>query len=520
MNGALLTDVCAQLQASDDDVRIAALKTLTADDCISSAVREQLSIAIYSPSALIRMAALQVWNRCGGGFDPQVVTYLTDPVDAVRLAAFKVVLRWESADFLMYIRRGLRDRSSAVRLFILEVIHTSPEQVPVEVFQGCLSDEDDLVACRAAQILATRRDPMGIEWLLARYKSPVLQIKKQTIRILGKARVTQAVPLLLNEIATRSDFMIPAIYALGMITDPDALPQLLVLICSPVLGVANAAITSLIRYQHPLVVTVMRQAVCDERKMVGGNAVAILAAYRFVPDIAESAPYFYHGELAYVNYLVQVYLCGDSTAIMAALTTLHTLNVFHGNHEYIKSVRTIIRNHPEFVTLVWTLLASPQLFFVRLGVACIDKTIVNDAIMHQLCELYLKPDFGAHAAVHKCLHQLANVAPHTIVPYWHILPLVTKEQCIRYVLLHPDDTIRAYALYDSDATIRKRCMRFFCKMDNDTLRTTLAQFRATEVAHIATWPFDEQIHQHQLINGIIEMLQQIRTDTTTSCIGA
>lgn len=504
-----MIDVCAQLQASDDDVRIAALKALTADDCISPAVSAQLSIAIYSPSAAIRVAALRVWNRCGGGVEPQIVTYLADPVDAVRLAAFKVVLLWESADFVMYVRRGLRDRSRAVRLLVLDVINNTPEQIPGEVFQCCLADDDDSVACKAAEMLAMRQDPLGIEWLFARYKSPVLQIKKQTIRILGKARVTQAVPLLLNEIATRSDFMIPAIYALGIIADPDALPQLLVLICSPVLGVAKAAMTSLIRYQHPLVVTIMRQAVGDVRKVVSYNATTILAAYHFIPDINESAPYFCHGELAYVNHLVQAYLCGDSTAIMAALTTLHTLNVFHGNHEYIKSIRTIIRNHPEFVTLVWALLASPQIFFVRLGVACIDKTIVDDAIMRQLCELYLQPDFGAHAAVHKCLHQLANAAPQTIVPYWHILPLVTKEQCIRYVLLHPDDTIRAYALYDSDATIRKRCMRFFCKMDNDTLRTTLAQYCAAEVAHIGTWPFDEQIHQNQLTNGIVELLQQM-----------
>jgi len=51
MNGALLTDVCAQLQASDDDVRIAALKALTADDCISPAVRLR-SAAMRTSSSL------------------------------------------------------------------------------------------------------------------------------------------------------------------------------------------------------------------------------------------------------------------------------------------------------------------------------------------------------------------------------------------------------------------------------------------------------------------------------------
>jgi hypothetical protein len=52
-------------------------------------------------------------------------------------------------------------------------------------------------------------------------------------------------------------------------------------------------------------------------------------------------------------------------------------------------------------------------------------------------------------------------------------------------------------------------MRFFYKMDNDTLRTTLAQFRATEVAHIATWPFDEQIHNPQMAHDIVAVLQQM-----------
>ena len=506
MSGALVSDLCAQLQASDDDTRIAALKSLTADDCLVPAVREQLTIAIYSPSAAIRIAGLSVWNRCGGGSDPQVVTQLTDPVNAVRLAAYHVVLGWESADFVTYVSRGLRDRSVAIRLFVLACISTAPTPLPVSICQECLSDNDYAVANKAAEILAVHQDPLAIDWLLTRYQSTVIHVKKQIIRICGNARVAQAVPLLLNEVATRSDFMIPAIYALGMIAHPDALRPLLAQICSPVLGVANAAVTSLIRYQHPLVVTAMRQAVNDPRKMVSCNAVAVLAAYHFVPDIAISEPYFRHGELAYANYLVQAYLNGDSTTIMAALTTLHTLDVFQGNYEYIRSVRTIIRNHPEFETLVWALLASPQLFLVRLGVAAIDKTIINEAIMLQLSALYAQPDFGVQDAVHKSLQQLANSAPHTIVLYWHLLPVVTKEQCIRYVLLHPDDTIRAYALYDTDEIIRLRCMRFFCKMDSDTLRTTLAQFRATEVAHIATWSFDEQIHQHQLTNGIVDML--------------
>ena len=509
MSGALLPDVWAQLQASDDDVRIAALTTLTADDCISPAVREQLSIAIYSPSAVIRIAALRVWNRCGGGVDPQVVTHLTDPVDAVRLAAFKVVLRWESGDFLMYIRRGLRDRSSAVRLFILEVIHTSPEQVSVEVFQGCLSDEDDLVACRAAQILATRRDPMGIEWLLARYKSPVLQIKKQTIRILGKARVTQAVPLLLNEIATRSDFMIPAIYALGMITDPDALPQLLVLICSPVLGVANAAITSLIRYQHPLVVIAMRQAVRDKRKMVCYNATKVLVAYRFIPDIAESTPYFCHGGLAYVNQLLQTYLHGDSMTVITTLTTLHQLNVLQGNQEHIKCICRIIRAHPEYVTLVQALLASPHHFFIYLGLSCIDKTIVDDGVMQQLLTLYYQSDFSEREAIQKYFTKLVHSAPQMLVSYWETLPLTTKEQCIKYVLSHPDQFIRAYALYDSDATIRKRCMRFFCKMESNLLYEMLVQYSAAEITYIATWQFDEHLHNLQMTHDIVAIIQQM-----------
>lgn len=108
---AQLDNVSAQLQACDDNIRIAALRMLTADDCISPVVKAQLENAVHSPSTAIRVAAMRVWNRCGGGVESQIIASTFDRHDAVRFSAMQVVLEWKSVDFVTYVRRGLRDRS-------------------------------------------------------------------------------------------------------------------------------------------------------------------------------------------------------------------------------------------------------------------------------------------------------------------------------------------------------------------------------------------------------------------------
>ncbi len=511
---AQLDNVSAQLQACDDNIRIAALRMLTADDCMSPVVKAQLENAVHSPSTAIRVAAMRVWNRCGGGVESQIIASTFDRHDAVRFSAMQVVLEWKSADFVTYVRRGLRDRSINVRLLVLDFIQKSLDQISVEELYSCLEDAESSVAFKAAEILATHQDHVGIEWLFTRYHSPQFHIKKKTIRILGRARVAQFIPLLLNEIATRSDYMIPAIYALGIIADPDALPPLLVLICSPVLGVANAAITSLIRYQHPLVVTVMRQAVLDERNIVCRNAVKILAAHHFIPPINEAIPYLRYGEYGYINQLLQTYLHGDSVLIMSALTQLHMLNLLQGTEPYVKLIRNIIRNHQEFLTLVHLLLASSLPVFQGLGIICIDKTIIEKGIINDVIDVSKQPDFCAQEALQKFLNQLAISAPQTIIHYWDVLPVHAKEQCIKYVLIDPDPKIRAYAIHEIDATIRKRCIQLFCKLTSVQLCEILGQMSPEEIGFIATWQFDKYSNNQLMASEIIATIGQVRNRPT------
>jgi hypothetical protein len=118
MHGAQLTTdyVPAQLQASDDDIRIAALATLTADDLQSSAVSLQWRIALQSPSVAIRVAALKAGLRCGYQADVHIQACIHDRDTLVRVLAFRLLLQWARPNRLDICHRGLIDRSSEVRL--------------------------------------------------------------------------------------------------------------------------------------------------------------------------------------------------------------------------------------------------------------------------------------------------------------------------------------------------------------------------------------------------------------------
>jgi HEAT repeat protein len=468
----------------------------------------QLSVAIQSPSAAIRVAALNVWKRYAIAPDPAVVASIAHRVDAVRLMAYQVVLVRASPDLVMYVRRGIRDKNVEIQRFVLTTIAESALQIPAEVLHYCLTDADQFVSFHAAEILAKCHDQVAIEWLLEQYQSPKIFVKKNAIRVLGTARVPCAVPLLLHELATRSDYLIPAIYALGDIAHPDALRPLLAQICSSVVAVSKAAVTALIAYQHPLVVVAMRQALFDTRSSVRYNATAILAGYHVIPDIHDSALFFHHADPQYCSQLLNAFLQGDGATIIAALTTLHDLAVFCHDDRYYKMIRNIIRNHPEFDEMVQTFLTASVPFFVHLGLVCLECMNVTEMVVRQVLTLSSDPTSSVSGAVQKYLHTLANRSPQLLVPYWDQLPLAAKEHCIRYVLAHPDHAIRSYALYDADVNIRMRCIRFFCARNSVSRHAVFAQLSAREVAHIVSWQSDETIHNRLLITDIVATWQQ------------
>jgi len=510
MNGVLLTDICAQLQASDDDVRIVALRSLTADDLQSPAVRLQLSVAVQSPSADIRVAALKAWLHCKQAADEQIYACITDREALVRATAFRIVLQVARANRLDSCHRGLIDRSPEVRLSVLWTIRQYGIEIPTSMLQSRLHDADPLVACAAAELLALRQDPMAITWLCDRVSHGDLVFKRHAIRVIGRACVVSAVPLLINEITNRTHYTVYAIQALGLIRHPDGLNILLVQICSQSIAVRHAAITALIQYANPTVVTIMRQALADYRPIVRAHAITILHAYKFIPEINE-VPYFLrYGKARHINELLSTILQGLSADVLAKLQTLYDLKVFQYSDGYYKLISKIIKKHPESTVLITALLKSSQLFFVRLGLMSVTEKNSDDTIMQQIIALKTHPVATIRDAVDRSMRVLAQRYPLLMIPYWSILPLVAKEQCLKQVLTHADCTVRAVALTDADPFIWIHCVRFFhqCVTANPDY---IYQLTASEIAHIVTWQSDERVFNRMHIVNISVMWHQINT---------
>jgi hypothetical protein len=510
MSGALVSDLCAQLQASDDDTRIAALRCITADDLQSPAVIRQLSVAMQSPSADIRVAALKAWLHCKQAADDQVYACITDREALVRATAFRIVLQVARANRLDMCHRGLIDRSATVRLSVLLTIRQYGIEIPTGMLQSRLHDADPFVACAAAELLALRQDPVAIAWLCDRVSHGDLVFKRHAIRVIGRACVVRAVPLLINEITNRTHYTVYAIQALGMIRHPDGLNVLLVQICAQSIAVRYAAITALIQYAHPTVVTIMRQALGDNRPIVRAHAITILHAYKFIPDINE-VPYFLrYGKIRHVNELLTTILQGSSADVLAKLQTLYDHKVFDYSDGYYKLISKIIKKHPESIVLIVALLKSSQLFFVRLGLMCVTEKNSNDLIMQQIVALKTHPLVTMRDAVDRGMRALAQRYPQLMIPYWSILPVLAKEQCLKQVLMHADCTVRAIALTDKAPLIWMHCVRFFyqCVTANPNY---IYQLTAHEIAHMLTWQSDERIVNRMHIVDISVTWHQIHT---------
>lgn len=510
MGGALLTDVCAQLQASDDDTRIAALRRITADDLQSPAVMRQLSVAVQSPSADIRVASLKAWLHCTQAADDRVYACISDREALVRAMAFRIVLQVARANRLDICHRGLIDRSAEVRLSVLWTIRQHGIEVPTSMLQSRLHDADPSVACAAAELLALRQDPVAIAWLCDRVSHGDLVFKRHAIRVIGRACVVSAVPLLINEISNRTHYTVYAIQALGMIRHPDGLNILLVQICAQSIAVRYATVTALIQYAHPTVIPIMRQALADYRPSVRAHAITILQAYKFIPDINEVPCFLRYGKIRHVNELLATILQGSSADVLVKLQTLYDHKVFDSSDGYYKLISKIIKKHPESVVLITALLKSPQLFFVRLGLMSVTEKNSDDTIMQQIIAFKTHPLATIRDAVDRSMRVLAQRYPQLMISYWSLLPLAAKEQCLKQVLTHADCTVRAVALTDKAPLIWMHCVRFFnqCVTANPDY---IYQLTANEIAHMLTWQSDERIVNRMHIIDISVTWHQIHT---------
>jgi hypothetical protein len=278
-------------------------------------------------------------------------------------------------------------------------------------------------------------------------------------------------------------------------------------ICAPTTAIRYAATNALINYAHPAVIRVMRQALSDNRIMVRIHAIAILQAYKYVPTIHEAICFLRYGKSRYIGELLPLILDGDSHEIITKLHILHDNNLFVWGEGYYKPISAIIKKHPQAAILVHDLLASGQLFFVRLGLISISDSLVDHALMHQLQVLQRHPLSAVREAVQKYLRTLFIRQPALVVHYWSILSIIIKESFIRHVIGHTDCTVRALALTDEDLVIRIRCIRFLylCITAHPDL---IYQLTAPEITQIATWQSIELIENRHLIIDITTTWQQ------------
>jgi hypothetical protein len=99
----------AELQSSDDSVRIAALHAVTAESIQQTDIRADVRIALLSPSAAVRSAAIRCWQRTNSGPDDDVRAGMLHRDREVRIAALSAVCNWGADEALSACRRALRD---------------------------------------------------------------------------------------------------------------------------------------------------------------------------------------------------------------------------------------------------------------------------------------------------------------------------------------------------------------------------------------------------------------------------
>ncbi len=280
----------AQLQANDDCVRIAAMHAITAGD-VSPAVIAHLRMAILSPCAEIRLAAIACWQRCCCAPHDDVIQATYDRVDVVRAAAYALVLQWPTVDVLALCHRGLIDRSALVRMAVLQ----ANIAIPTTLLHDRLHDSDRTVAYYVAERLARQHDAQALAWLFES-ESRGITHKRLAIRIFGRVGVIAAVPMLMQEVQQRTPCMLCSIDALGKLAHPDSLRLLMVLIADVSHEVRLAAIKALVTFNAPAeIIPVMRQAFArDERKHVRVAAVDVLNGYNVSPAYTEFLHYATH----------------------------------------------------------------------------------------------------------------------------------------------------------------------------------------------------------------------------------
>ena len=489
--------IVAQLQSNDDSVRIAAMHAVTAGD-MSPAVTAHIRMALLSPCAEIRLAAIACWQRCDCGPHDEGIQATYDRVDAVRAAAYALVLQWPTIDVQAVCHRGLLDRSALVRMAVLQ----ANVVIPTALLHDRLHDSDRSVAYYVAERLALQQDAQALAWLFES-ESRGIAHKRLAIRVFGRAGITAAVPMLMHEVQQRTPCMLCSIDALGALAHPDSFGLLMVLIADVSHEVRIAAIKALVACHAPdVIVPVMRQAViCDSRKHVQVAAVDVLNGYNVAPSHTEFLAY-----AAHVKKIPRMWLAalvdGPVDDVVDRLRYLYDAQIATPYRGFTSRLLGVILARHNAAALLQACIASDHPYLVLLGVMGYEThrmPIRDEAIIGLLTHADAWVREASTLIVRTTMHH--NGALLRMV--WQGGDDYCKRLLIAPILRH-DAEMRAL-VWQSTCSILRHQVITVLHADMRSECHIIACLSGDEIMHLEGWCHDTRLQNRFQVNDVIGM---------------
>lgn len=335
------------LQSNDDSVRIAALHAVTVESMQQTDIRADVRIALSSPSAAVRSAAIRCWQRTHSGPDDDVRAGMLHRDREVRIAALSAVCSWGADEALSACRRALRDsHDDVVRVALLFL---SMQQLPIEpeLLVPHLADDNQMIAIKTAVILAEQGHPDGDDALagfLAQTNSTAYAI---TVRLIGVVGLTRYGAVLQAQLHPHHPHLAVLVQALGRLAEPRAIRPILSYLAHHNDQIRSTAVQALIAMNDQRIVPALRGATADCRAYVRNAATWVLLGLdaAIEPQMLRNALSAMRQNDA--ELLLKRWLTGPSASVVARVVTLHEETEWCASNDARACVRRCIAEHPD-----------------------------------------------------------------------------------------------------------------------------------------------------------------------------
>ena len=335
------------LQSNDDSVRIAALHAVTAESMQQTDIRADVRIALSSPSAAVRSAAIRCWQRTHSGPDDDVRAGMLHRDREVRIAALSAVCSWGADEALSACRRALRDsHDDVVRVALLFL---SMQQLPIEpeLLVSHLADDNQMIAIKTAVILAEQGHPDGddaLAGILAQTDSTAYAI---TVRLIGVVGLTRYGAVLQAQLHPHHPHLAVLVQALGRLAEPRAIRPILSYLAHHNDQIRSTAVQALIAMNDQRIVPALRGATADCRAYVRNAATWVLLGLdaAIEPQMLRNALSAMRQNDA--ELLLKRWLTGPSASVVARVVTLHEETEWCASNDARACVRRFIAEHPD-----------------------------------------------------------------------------------------------------------------------------------------------------------------------------